>query len=514
MEYSNVFIAWGREIMKKIKQYELIIHSLNSKFKIKKLIIALCIILIVAIPRFFMIGLLPKWDGGEYYSYLVHSVQTFDFTLSGFLNNFRLCNHPTLAVSFFAMLGEFVSPGNAVGVQIVSLILTVLALLCLWELLQGFFADMNEWEAAVITVICSTTPLFLGTFSNFYPDYYLFIFMMFLVHSYYKHCEIMQIVWGICLAQTKEMGMLFLLIWILYVAIEHFLTTKGNLKEKMKSSFRYLPNYCSLISGLSVVAYLVWNNGMSSWQPVETEEAPYWGVDVYHIVTEIKELFLVNFIWIIWIGIIGGVIWLFKNRKIASLKKCSFLIVLNLGYCLFCFIYVTAATYRYHIAFVLFTTILFFVILHEIFRMDHRWYYVIAGVIVCLYGLQTFFSIDPITNMAFDTYDAGNGMKMVSIGKNSINFSDCAVYNFQYTWIDRAIDKALREISYDEDMLVVSQKTTLQLNGNNATKFLALYWDKNNKKGLFYRMPRVVRYNICPMGIRMESMFWKYPVFP
>ena len=443
-----------------------------------------CIVMIVVlVPRIGMIGTLPMWDGGEYYSNLVYAVQNFDFTWSSFWTNFRLCGHPTLAFGLFSMIGELLFPGKAVGVQLIALFLTVIAMLCLWDLLQDFFAGMDDIQAGIIIVLCSFVPLFLGTFSDYYPDYYIFIFLIFLIHAYDKKHYILQIIWGICLAQTKETGMLFLLVWAVYIAAKTFISTKGRIPEKFRAEFTYLPNYCSLLSGCTVIVYLIYNKGISSWQPSEMEATPYWGIDSVHIVTELKELFLVNFIWLIWIGIIGCVVCLLIQKKFYVMKKCAFLFILSFVYVIFCMTYVTSAVYRYHVTFVLLSTLLFGVLLHETLH-TLVFYYAAIGVIGLLYIGQTFQSIDPVTNHAFDTYEIGNGKKMVSIGKSMDYYSDNIVYNFQYTWIDRSVNKVMQD-EYDENTWIVSQKESLQLGGNEAAQNYILYWDNVDKKRTF-----------------------------
>lgn len=81
--------------------------------------------------------------------------------------------------SFFYAMGEFLDPREEKGVFAVILILTVAALLCVYQLLQDYWTDFNEKEALAATLMISFVPLFLGTCSYFNVDYLIFIFFIF-----------------------------------------------------------------------------------------------------------------------------------------------------------------------------------------------------------------------------------------------------------------------------------------------------------------------------------------------
>ena len=93
--------------------------------KHKIMIIGLVIICITRLPY---INTLPRWDSGEYYYRLTEGLKncTFDSFID-FQKNFALCGHPTLIFSIIYLIGEMVFPGEVIGVNLVSLVLTLIA---------------------------------------------------------------------------------------------------------------------------------------------------------------------------------------------------------------------------------------------------------------------------------------------------------------------------------------------------------------------------------------------------
>ena len=101
--------------------------------KHKVMLIGLLIICVVRLPY---LNNLPRWDAGEYYYRLTQGLKncTFD-SFTDFQKNFALCGHPTLIFSIIYLIGELMFPGEVIGVNLVSLVLTLIAFWCVYKIL-------------------------------------------------------------------------------------------------------------------------------------------------------------------------------------------------------------------------------------------------------------------------------------------------------------------------------------------------------------------------------------------
>ena len=78
----------------------------------------------------------PKWDALIYYNVLTQACRNFNFTFSQYWNDFSLAAHPTRGYASLLAIGEFLFTGEYVGIILVNLILSLLAAICMYRILE------------------------------------------------------------------------------------------------------------------------------------------------------------------------------------------------------------------------------------------------------------------------------------------------------------------------------------------------------------------------------------------
>jgi hypothetical protein len=266
---------------------------------------------------------MQRWDGGEYYYKFGNACQNFDFTLSSFLNGFSLIGHPTLAFAPLVAIGEFFNFRGVSGVMVVNLVFTIAMLICLYRLLKEKFSTMSSNIAALAVLVVSCVPLFLGSFGYFQPDYYLIIFLIFLISSEYKKYYILFVFWELALLQTKETGMIVLAGYIFFRLLAILINNKVRWRNKFKALWIDPFNRLTLISIGLFGLYSLANGGISQWGLADDLFSSSgsggginrFGIDPEYILERIKQLFIMDLAWVFWLVIAIFLILFFVHRR-------------------------------------------------------------------------------------------------------------------------------------------------------------------------------------------------------
>ena len=166
------------------------------------------VIIVVILSRLIFMDTLQRWDAGEYYARFMKGIKYFSYSsFSDFLNNFTLCGHPTLAFSMVYMIGELAFPQQIKGVLIVNMVLTVIAVWCLYRIIMHVFCNSTPVRAAIYALIISFAPLFYGTFGYFNPDYALAIFAVIALYGYVYELPVITGFACLLCIYTKETGL-------------------------------------------------------------------------------------------------------------------------------------------------------------------------------------------------------------------------------------------------------------------------------------------------------------------
>ncbi len=482
----------------------------NFKKKIRSDRYLYGVLLVSGILRSFSLNVMQRWDAGEYYYKLGNACENFDFTWEAFFEQFRLCGHPTLGFAPIYAIGEFFAPRKIWGMELVNLALTLAAIFCIYRILEKLLLKCDSRRLALYTFLISCGPLFLGTFQNFNPDFGIALFGVFVIYSCLYKQYFLMFFWGCVVVQTKETGIVMQAGLALGLVLHSFFGSRLPLAERVRGVFK---NPAVLAAGSSVLlqlGYMKLIGGMTSWAS-EDQQRFVWnnegmncfGFRIDFILTKLKQFFLLNFNWIYLAVIFAGIIIvLFRRQKGKRLSEGMFLLwAVSGSLFLFLNLYITGALARYNLFCDLVLAITGVVVIETLFLEKTR--YLITVPCVGLMLLQSYITVDPVSRAVFPHVETGMAdMLYMQMPSEEIYYGDTLVYNYQYTFIDRALDKCFAE-GFQEDAVNVvhvgySHGDGSQFNGNCWQDWVPykLRWDKKQEKRVHYKSEDTVRINV------------------
>lgn len=481
--------------------------------KHKIMLIGLVIICVVRLPY---LNTLPRWDSGEYYYRLTEGLKncTFDSFID-FQKNFALCGHPTLIFSIIYLIGELVFPGEVIGVNLVSLVLTLIAFWCIYRILLKVLRRTTYGNAAVFTIVLSFAPLVYSSFSYFTPDYSMALFIIYVIYACTYNRPLIAGFFSMACFQTKETGVVLIGGYVLGILIHHKFKYgyKGSGKNYIGEILKDARLYFIFVAAVIQFFYNKFIGGVSQWTQNANEQAGLrWdnngsnclGFNIDYIAIKLKQQFLLNFNWVVVLIIVGGFIFfLCKNgKKIRLNLKYIELVSAFICYVAFSCIYITASLARYNVAGDILLYMLMFGVINRITDNYKQAYTSIAlGVLVCI---QCFITIDPVTRAVFLKLNLGDTAIMyVGDTTKEMIYGDYLVYNTQYIMVDNSIDSILKKTGYNpqEYDAVVSDINGACITGNSA---VFLYnWDVKKQKRVFYENEDTIA---MPETIQVRSL--------
>lgn len=485
-----LWIAYFAHYVKRITKEQAIAFIKDNK----EIAAFLFFSILIRIP---MLGTIQKWDGGEYYYSLGTACKNFNFTFQSLFDYFRLCNHSCMGFSLIMGIGEFLNPRGGYGVQIELLILTIVALYCLYKMYANVWLGCTKMTAVLLTAVVSVMPLFYGTYAYVNTDYFLTLFFIFMIYAEYKQQYILMTFFAIIVSQSKETGVIVILGYLGMRILWEFVTGEGGLIKKTKNVL-HQPVLMTALLAAACYAYQIFLMGsVSAWtKESDAVKTPLWsntgsecfGFNTGYIVWRMKQYFVSNFLWIFTGLLIVSLLYLlcrkYKNKKKAASGTYVGLIGTLIAFILFGSLYITAGLNRYNVLENLLLVILALCVSYRaLCESEHpKVLYTVTGTGIVLLGIQSFWNIDVVSNHVLATVSTGEHT-MLYTDYDSSYYGDGLVNNYQYAWIDMAFDKMLKAVDYDEDMQVFvtrNQNFGSHINGNGEAYKVG--WNTTEKK--------------------------------
>lgn len=466
----------------------------------KEYLFEVMLFLMVFVLRVPMFQYLQRYDGAIYWGPIYECAKDFQFSLGYIWNGFKLWGHTSVMFTFFSIIGEFFTLGNTIGYCVINTIMSSYAIVCIYKIFIKKF-NIDRFMALLLSITLQCTPLFWGTFSHVNPDYMILIFFIYMWYSHIFDKYILCFFWMFCLLQTKETGSVIVLGYALSFMVYIFW-----FKQNGKNIFKLLKNPFVVICILNAVTFLILlliQGSMITWQLPDLEQHKWFvgndeiiskGTDVHafgiyprYIACKVLHIFSLNFSWVASLIIILYIVLAINKRKAfdKDLDVCIPLAGAIAIFALFSSVYITYAIYRYN---VFSEVMLWFIALLFISKMIKRRNAAIPCIIAILLMLagQTYYNLDFVTNAIFDKYPTGKNyilatdMKKIMYGDNTIN-------NYMYTYIDELIDTMLKEVDYNDTMVMVysdddrKNRTEMYALSSQETP-LEAGWDRNRAR--------------------------------
>lgn len=469
------------------------------------MLVILAVIVLVRLP---FINLLQRWDAGEYYYRIGLAYDDFTYsTFEEFFSLYGLCGHSASLFTMICMIGEFIFPRRIVGVSIVSIILTALAMWCIYKIIIKMTATASNTVCAVYTLLISVAPLVYTFTTHINLDYVMAMFVVIIIYCYMYDKPVLAGIMCIYCFQTKENGLVIVAGIALGEIVRHILVDRG---KSPKTIFTDSKLYITLITALMQWGYFrrYGNNwtatgeqeagGMFKW---DSNGSECLGLNPSYMLMKFKQQFILNFNWIAALIIIAGVIYIIANRK--RLKECGsgmYAVCIMTGalitHSMFSYLYITGTCTRYNIiSDILLYLIAIYVI--EKARDIHRCKAdgadrtvicrIAVGCWVAILSIECFITIDPLSLLAFQRVDSVNmdSLLMTRI-TDEVTYGESLIHNTQYHCYDKAMDELLAEVDFDPDTtdIVLYNDGGVFISGNVPLYYLN--WDCTKKKRVFY----------------------------
>lgn len=462
----------------------------------------LMVIIISIFIRLLQLGTIPRWDSEAYFAPLINGCKTFSFTLKSFINSFMLAGHQCWGYSLFIASGAYMTPYSIIGINIVNLLLYIVYIICVFKILRKIIKCESDLWISIGTLLVTVEPMQLGTFAHLNLDYPLFIFIIFVLYAHMEHKYLVFIFYSIVLVFTKETGIILLLGYILGYT---FFTIITNIICKKNISFIELLNNKAFLSTIITLVTFVlcksvlnlidiskmWGNGLKVGNDNLEIKNNYFAINFDYMILKMKTMFVFNFYWLITLLI--TVICILKVIRIIKSKKMPNINVYLMSYIsgiaamiIFNLLYITYNNPRYNLVI---ENALFLIFAYFIIK-SKKYYVRIFITIICLiwFVMQSYTSIDPISRLIFPPIGTGQNCWIVHpVWNNNPYLADTSVYNNQGDYMDKAFNKILSDVNYNENMDIIIPGEyflgvrAIYLEG----RYMDYYWNKKlNKRTL------------------------------
>lgn len=472
------------------------------------------IIIIYVIFAISAIPTLNSWlglDGVTYYKSL-RSIRGW-----GFVNVFalQLCGHVSQGYSLFALIGEYLFPDKVIGVRIANIVLAYMAIYAFYKIIDKLFENISRLEKTLCTCLFAFSPMLLGMIQEINLDFAILCFFTCMVYAYLYNYEIWIIAFSVLLCFSKEPGVILYGMFIIGILTGRVI---HQLKTNKKIQFMALITKDIVLAAMGGELWiaLYFGNSNRGW----TESATTVGdagatvagtslntfaIDWAYILVRLKQMFLINFSWLIvasaLLGVVAVLVFKKKNKKVnISLEMALAVIFSFAGFLIYNCFYVTWVHYRYLMVLLFFITF-FYVVIYSCIKLNRVAKMTITCVLVVLVSVSNFVTIDPLAVRNFNSYSTGRSgiiipcvmsvddNKKINVNRRELpggDINNAALYNFEWSYFSVAFDNMLKELDYNSNKLILIHDYESRINcyfGIYGKLTDTLYWN-NKTKGL------------------------------
>lgn len=435
------------------------------------------------------------YDAHLYYGSFVKSIELFEITAKTAIGAFAQWGHNFVGTALFVAPFECLALGDMVGSYTANTLLFCITLFVFYSYLRDVFKNSNKWTITLAVAIFAFMPYSFNLITYFCPDFYLQLYIIWLLYAYKKDNQIMVSFIGFLLCLTKDSGAFIYGFLILFLFIIDA-NTKCGIKKLPWLRFNKLP-YARFIIWIIPAVFYALNFLLKDKFQMQVFEGisdlPF-GINLYDFKIQFLITFVYGFRWIIVaLFVLAVIVKLFyKNstefNKITKLDidyRNAFIalalaiLALHTMFSMFmqshCPRYTTPMNVLYTIAFVYSINI--------IFSNKKVKQTVVSLLVAALLFVQAYVTIDPAIKTLCSNVETGEN-KVYNLGKtrNAKDgfFDDCIgdffVYNNEYTVSTDLTKQALTSLGLKNDTLISIYDTNIYEYHISGLQY-KLYWD-------------------------------------
>lgn len=533
--------AWSDEVVRFVQVCNiinpivfsvLIVTTIVCAIKLKKIgkpgSAVVCSVVIFAVSiaiRINMLGTYQWSDAQLYYTQMDRLTYCLDGMLFDTFKSGFIFGHISHGFIFVTMLGQLLNVPDGMGFQYSYMVMGAVAAVCLFYIFKKVFPKKKDYICAIAAFIVSVHPIFLGLSTSMHMEYPLAVLFIYVLCAYLSRKYILMIFWLIMLGTCKETGammsfsmLFFAVVYELMAYVKKCGGVKdffGRLKPGHYIGFGVFLAVC-VVAFIKIINVPMWGgNRIIDVLKVGGEGTMNFQFNSTHFMMKVRQLFVLNFSWLWALMLIVCIIVCLavpsvRGRKEMDKSVFSFILIQYAVYTFFLLFFLEAKQTRYNI---LSDTLFLFMVMAMVIRALDRWFafvpvsFVIAG----LSFAETFVTIDPVSLAVFSTVNTG-GRPMVwtaatkkEVPLVDINIGDFGYYNYQYTYMDKAVDQMLESVDYQEWFRVLSSFDGVE----NQFGDEAPVWDSKLKQRTYYTYDEDGRfYSVKRLNYKAELEQW------
>ena len=451
------------------------------KTRWKKYLICLGISLVYVLLSLDTLTTITRLDSNIYYNALSDATNwdmSFDSVRELFLGG-----HTCIGYTLFGMIGAYITPNSALGIRLINIVLVVISIFAFYSMLEMFIE--SKTQCGLLTSLFAFNPLILGIIYEINLDLPQTCFYIWTLYFAIKRDYLYMITSSILLLYSKETGIILLFgIYFGYLIYDIIKIFKEKNIKNLEWKFYIIGIFLGGLGILNKLMGVLWRQdsleASSSLSGQKTMDS--FTLNRANIFTKTKELFLVNFAWIVIAVIIVCLLINIVKRKGKTEYKnflpilCSFLFFVAFQY-----VYITYIHIRYIMPYIVGLIVIFGILLNTTFS---KWIIgIMESIIVVLSLIQCFYTLDPVTRGVFPNINIG-GTEIITTrtfrrGINNeawlrqddeakmacLDMTQSAIYNRQYMYFQFAFEEALKTVQYDNNTLIIISPTYEELPG-------------------------------------------------
>jgi len=445
---------------------------------------------------------LPRYDGGLYYDALITATENFTFAPDSLVSSFTFFTHPMQGSALLICIGEMLFPRQVIGVYGVTLLITIIAVLCLYRIFGQIFPDKPAWLKAAGTAVFAFCPYLLGLFSHISPDYFTLMFFVILIYAFSEELDYLAAFLSLLLVFSKETGILFAASFLIpAMLIRAGKAEGGNYIAKLKS---YLFPRRFVLYGVAPVLFLYIGlvQKALTFGQLNTGESPFrwdsnsffcFGFNTGYISARMSQFVFTNFLWVITLlSAVALILCIFRTHRGIKLNMTkestdialiAGIAVSTITYMIFSCLFITTMCPRYNVLFALPASLICLWAVSYIWK-NRTFTGIMMGGIIALFLLQNYFNIDPSLSLGNHKIDMGYEYIYSPTGEYSLmdmnTIGEMYVYNRTYVYNDDLLEKAMVTIkpTINSQFAIIDDDwyETYLIGDPNQTDHL-IYWD-------------------------------------
>ena len=430
-------------------------------------------ILVHYLIRVQIVGTLQLDEGLTCYESLEYLVHHPDMIIDNFIQAGKIADRNAHGYCMFALMGEFLIPGEGTGFQWSQLYMGAAAACCIYMTFRRLFPKARTiivWFAALVV---SLSPMALGMSTLCGLEYGMTMFFIYALYCCVSRKYILMVFWLLMLGTTKSSGMLVALCFAGAFLVGSFISglrAKKN-KSMMQGSAETETGYdnegdeydlkTGIIAIAAIAAALLFVYGVI--RVCAVNGIAFSG---YYIRIKLAQLFVLNFNWIWLIVVLVGIVMVYANMRVRRTHRMEFtpwLVMTGcyIVYVLYLLAYPKATLPRYNMLADTLLAMFGVIMLIKLFERRRVILTTLTVIGTLMFG-ETFITIDPVsagmfTNMETNRfpilYTAGFARDDESLNGN---LGDYGYYNYHYTFVNEAIDSIFDEYAPEGDIIVAS----------------------------------------------------------